>query len=118
MTEEFSGQQLRARQGVGQQQHQGALRLLTDDGVIGQQQSNQRNQERRQGGKTDHGGRQAGETYLAGNRGAECRQPHCEHAEDHPDGDHPAIAQTVDELLAGDTQQRTHDASARWLKCT
>lgn len=108
VTEELAEQQLAAPQRVGQEQQQGAAFLLADDGVVGQQQGDQRHQEGGQAGQAGDRRRHRGEADLAGRGGAEPGDAHREQGEQQADRQQPAIAQAVGQFLAGDGPDYGH----------
>ena len=81
---------------------------LADDGVVGQQQGDQRHQEGGQAGQAGDRRRHRGEADLAGRGGAEPGDAHREQGEQQADRQQPAIAQAVGQFLAGDGPDYGH----------
>ncbi|MNY47958.1 hypothetical protein D3C86_1832580 [compost metagenome] len=111
MADELAEQDVPTPQRVGQQQQQRAAFVFADDGVIGQQQSNQRHAECRQAGEASDGGGHRGEAQLPGSRRPQPGDAGRQHREQQADRQQPAVAQTVIEFLAGHVPDRVHTVS-------
>ena len=84
------------------EEEQVAQELAEHNSVVGQQQSDQRNQEHGQASEAHHGHRQLADLDCAGRRAAEQRQRERQHGQQQRRRQDPAVAQAVLDLLQRD----------------
>ena len=93
---------------VGEQQQQRAALGLAGDGVVREQERDQRHEEDGEAGEADRHHVEPAGADGPGGRAAEQRQRKREGGEQQRGGEHPAVAETLANLLAGEGQDGVH----------
>ena len=118
VADELAEQHLPAPDRVAQEQEHGAALHLADDGIVRDQERDQRQQKDREAGEADDDDVERAHPDAAGRRAAEEGQSQGERGEKERGGEHPAVPQALLDLLAGDDQDVPHGAaSSERRKC-
>ena len=102
---------------VAQQQQQRAALAFTDDRVVGHEQRNQWHQEDAEARKAHHGHGQCRRAHRSRRRASEQNQRERQRRHQRRRGEHPAVAQSIAQLLPGNGQDGVHAVSSRRRKC-
>ena len=113
MPDEFPEHHLPAADRIAEQQQQRAALGFADDGVVGDQESDQRHEEDREAGQADDHHVERVRADIARGRAAEERQRERQGGEQHGRGENPAVPQALLDFLSGDEQDAFHRAVSR-----
>ena len=112
VADELPEQHLPASDRVAQEQEHGAALHLADDGIVRDQERDQRQQEDREAGEAHDHHVERAHPDAAGRRAAKEGQSQGKRGEKESGGEHPAISQPLLDLLARDDQDVPHGAAS------
>ena len=112
MADELAEQHLPASNRVAQEQEHGAALHFADDGIVRDQERDQRQQKDREAGEAHDDDVERAHPDAAGRCASKEAQSQGKRGEKESGGEHPAVSQSLLDLFAGDDQDVPHGAAS------